>query len=77
MRNLILSAVLIASFGAGSAAFAATTPAHPAPVKAAHIVAPVVSPIPAKQEACAKAWRDQKTHQGTRGAFMKACVAKG
>lgn len=64
MRNLIVPAALAASLALGSAAFAATPQAHAAP----HV---------GKQQACETTWKAQKSHTGTRAAFMKACIAKG
>jgi hypothetical protein len=82
MRNLIIPAALTASVVLGSAAFAAPPASQTAPTEKP---AAVVKSGPArtttvahnKRITCEKQWRSQKTHNGRRDAFMKACVAKG
>ncbi|ODT88340.1 hypothetical protein [Phenylobacterium sp. SCN 70-31] len=73
MRNLLVPVAVAASLMLGSSAFAATTtaPAAPAPAKSA----PAAHAN--KREACEASWKTQKTHTGSRAAYMKACVAKG
>ena len=63
MRNLLVPVAVAASLMLGSSAFAATTTAPAAPAN--------------KREACEASWKTQKTHTGSRAAYMKACVAKG
>ena len=73
MRNLFMSAVLIAALG--SSTFAATYP--PAATRAGPSPTALAPDVNAKREACADSWRRQATHVGTRAVFMKACVNKG
>jgi len=64
MRKLLISAALVGSLAAGSAAFAATAPKAAPAAKA-------------KTAACESAWKTQKTHNEKHSVFIKACVAKG
>lgn len=84
MRNVMIPMALVASIALGSTAFAATSAAtHPVAAKPAAASAATTKTAPGKtaanekQQACAKTWQGQKKHVGTRGAFMKSCVAKG
>lgn len=85
MRTLLVPAVLAAGLVLGSSAFAATTaPPRPSTATASPksatsqgVAAKAQVAHQGKQQACEANWKDQKTHNGTHGAFMKACVAKG
>jgi len=84
MRTLLVPAVLAAGLALGSSAFAATAAPRPAtatasPKSAAShgVAAKAQVAHQGKQQACEANWKGQKTHNGTHGAFMKACVAKG
>ncbi|MBX3482729.1 hypothetical protein [Phenylobacterium sp.] len=72
MRNVLVPAALAASLALGPTAFAAAPAPKPAPAAAR-----TAAPHGGKQQACEAAWTAQKSHTGTRAAFMKACVSKG
>jgi hypothetical protein len=74
MRQFMIPIVLIAGLGLAPA-FAATTPSSNA-APATHATQ-TSAPVQEKKAACEKSWATEAHHNGTKGAFLKACIAKG